>query len=165
MRASVMAANGGQIPSFLDVEPDVNGVYAHHQLWQSLLYGIHIRGKAGLSFTMGDLYRTLGKAGIQLSRDPAKRSRAIRDWIDHLELHSHVTLTRDHANTWKITSIMVIDRAKVLAAQRILQDQAWEAAEERRVANVKRGLEDQQALDALAAKNKAKYWRPQPNRI
>jgi hypothetical protein len=158
MRASVLAANGGQIPSFLDVKPAVNGVYAHHQHWQSWLYGIHIRGKTGSSFSMADLYETLNQAGIQLSPNAAKRSRAVRDWIDHLELNAHVVADREQDNSWRIT---VIDRDKRLAARALHLKQTQEAAQARSLANFKRNLEAENELRDLAAKNEAKYGRRQ----
>lgn len=156
MRASVLAANGGQIPSFLDVEPAVKGVYAHHQHWQSWLYGIHIRGKMGSSFSMADLYETLNQAGIQLSPSSAKRSRAVLDWIDYLELNAHVVADRDQDNTWRIT---VIDRAKSLAERAIVLKQTREAAQAQRLANFKRNLEHHDELRELAARNRARYGR------
>jgi len=156
MRASVLAANGGQIPSFLDVKPAVNGVYAHHQHWQSWLYGIHIRGKTGSSFSMADLYETLNQAGIQLSPSSAKRSRAVLDWIDYLELNAHVVANREQDNTWRIT---VIDRAKGLADRAIVLKQTREAAQAQRLANFKRNLEHHDELRELAARNRARYGR------
>jgi hypothetical protein len=156
MRASVLAANGGQIPSFLDVKPAVNGVYAHHQHWQSWLYGIHIRGKTGSSFSMADLYETLNQAGIQLSPSSAKRSRAVLDWIDYLELNAHVVANREQDNTWRIT---VIDRAERLADRAIVLKQAREAAQAQRLANFKRNLEHHDELRELAARNRARYGR------
>jgi len=156
MRASVLAANGGKIPAFLDVKPAVNGVYVHHQHWQSWLYAIHIRGKTGTSFTFDVLHESLGRAGIPLSPDKAKRLRVVRDWVDQLKKDAHVSLTHDAENIWQIT---VIDRDKELSSRSLRQNQTREAAQAQRLANFKRNLEHHDELRELAARNRARYGR------
>lgn len=149
--SQVLAANGGKIPAFLDVKPAVNGIYVHHQHWQSWLYAIHIRGKTGTSFTFDVLHESLGRAGIRLSPDKAKRSRVVRDWVDQLKKDAHVSLTHDAENTWQIT---VIDRDKELSSRSLRQNQTREAARAQRLANFKRNLEHHDELRELAARNR-----------
>jgi hypothetical protein len=105
---------------------------------------------------MADLYETLNQAGIQLSPRSAKRSRAVLDWIDYLELNAHVVANREQDKTWRIT---VIDRAKGLADRAIVLEQTRETAQAQRLANFKRNLEHHDELRELAARNRARYGR------
>lgn len=84
------------------------GVYADPEMWHAVICRDLLHGKAGATFTIADVYRTLGHANIELHKDSGKRGAAIVDYLDELDRQGLLRLTRDPKATWRVTGCTVI---------------------------------------------------------
>ena len=99
MYRSVMAAFGGTIPPYLDFASPSTAVYAHHQHWQALIYGVLIRGRIGSSIDVQECLDILTQRGIGFS---PKAVHAVDAWLLNLEREHHLRRQPDGSH-WKIT--------------------------------------------------------------
>ena len=130
---SVLAACDGSIPSYLDHSAPYGAVFAHHQHWQAIIYGVLIRGRVGSVIDAQSCLVVLTQRGIGYS---PKARPVVTGWLHHLENECHLKrpLGGDH---WEVTD-PDLERIHRVAAETARQQHL---AEERRARRLSEAAE------------------------
>jgi hypothetical protein len=153
LRAKVLARYG-TIPSVIaETSVPAEGVHAYPEHWHAVLYGELLLGcKQGDRLGVGDAYKALLAAGIQLAPDdPGLVFRTIVAYLQHLERHEHVHLQHKRGSP-RIDAVIVVGGVETVHALREecarLHREHEAAEQQRRREEVQRRQRERDEADA-----------------